>query len=224
MKNYKRTVLFANGDFPENDSLTLEEDDFLVAVDGGLRHLIQLGLTPQLLVGDLDSVNEEDLDHCMQWGVEILRFPTEKDETDLELALLEVLQRGFTDIVITCAVGDRLDHTFGNLALLALPELKGSHTFISQGATTIYLVDERIDLQTFPGALISLLPWGETVHGVTTTGLQYPLTDATLYPWKSLGLSNVATSNHVTVSVKTGQLFLFHIIEQTPLKEEDQDA
>ena len=78
MKNYKRSVLFANGDFPENDSLTLEEDDFLVAVDGGLRHLIQLGLTPQLLVGDLDSVNE---DKAENWIINITA--TYKNEFDL---------------------------------------------------------------------------------------------------------------------------------------------
>jgi thiamine pyrophosphokinase len=224
MKNFKRAILFANGDFPANDSLMIEEDDFLVAVDGGLRHLLFLGLTPQLLIGDLDSVTPHDLDSCMQWGIEILRFPPEKDETDLELAVLDALQRGFNDIVITCAVGGRLDHTLGNLSLLGLPELKGIHTRISHGATTIYLVNRRIDLPTSPGALISLLPWGEAVQGVTTSGLQYPLKDASLYPWRTRGLSNVATSNQISVTVKSGQLLLFHVIESKPLKRKDFDV
>lgn len=224
MKKYRRAVLFANGDFPENDMLTLNEDDFLVAVDGGLRHLLQLGLTPQLLIGDLDSVNAENLDRCMQWGVEILRFPPEKDETDLELAVREALQRGFSEIVITCALGNRLDHTLGNLALLALPELQGTHALISNGATSIYLVKDQIALETYPGALISLLPWGQPVDGVSTTGLQYELEDATLYPWKTLGLSNVATNSEVTVSIKSGQLFLFHVMDQKFLEEKEQDV
>lgn len=224
MKNYKRAVLFANGEFAEDTSLTLEDDDFLVAVDGGLRHLVQLDLTPQLLIGDLDSVSPQQLDSCMEWGVEILRFPPEKDQTDLELALLEVLQRGFSEIVITCAVGGRLDHTFANLALLAMPELKGAHVLISHGTTTIYLVSDRIDLQTFPGALISLLPWGGTAEGVKTNGLQYALSDAVLYPWKSLGISNVATSSQFSVSVKSGQLLLFHIIEDTQYEGKDTDV
>ena len=224
MKKYRRAVLFANGDFPENDMLTRNEDDFLVAVDGGLRHLLQLGLTPQLLIGDLDSVNAENLDRCMQWGVEILRFPPEKDETDLELAVREALQRGFSEIVITCALGNRLDHTLGNLALLALPELKGTHALISNGATSIYLVKDQIALETYPGALISLLPWGQPVDGVSTTGLQYELEDATLYPWKTLGLSNVATNSEVTVSIKSGQLFLFHVMDKKILEEKEQDV
>ena len=224
MENFNRAVLFANGDYPDFDSLSIGEDDFLVAVDGGLRHLLQLGLTPQLLIGDLDSVTPHDLDSCMQWGIEILRFPSEKDETDLELAVLDALQRGFTDIVITSAIGGRLDHTLGNLSLLGLPELKGTHTRISHGATTIYLVNERIDLPTSPGALISLLPWGETVHGVTTSGLQYPLTDATLQPWRTRGLSNVAISDQITVTVESGQLFLFHVIEPKPFTGKDPDA
>ena len=221
MKKYRRAVLFANGDFPENDMLTLNEDDFLVAVDGGLRHLLQLGLTPQLLIGDLDSVNAENLDRCMQWGVEILRFPPEKDETDLELAVREALQRGFSEIVITCALGNRLDHTLGNLALLALPELKGTHALISNGATSIYLVKDQIALESYPGDLISLLPWGQPVLGVSTTGLQYALEDATLYPWKTLGLSNVATSDQVTVSLKSGHLFLFHVTKTTKPAEKE---
>lgn len=224
MKKYRRAVLFANGDFPENDMLSLNEDDFLVAVDGGLRHLLQLGLTPQLLIGDLDSVNAENLDRCMQWGVEILRFPPEKDETDLELAVREALQRGFSEIVITCALGNRLDHTLGNLALLALPGLQGTHTLISNGTTSIYLVNDQIALETYPGALISLLPWGQPVDGVSTTGLQYALEDATLYPWKTLGLSNVAISSKVTVSIKSGQLFLFHVMDQKILEEKEQDV
>jgi len=223
MENYKRAVLFANGDFPEEDALVIEDSDFLVAVDGGLRHLLFLGLTPQLLIGDLDSVNTEDLGLCMEWGVEILRFPTHKDETDLELALLEVLQRGLTNIVITCAVGDRLDHTLGNLALLALPELKDAHVQISHGSTTIYCVNDHIDLETYPGALISLLPWGETAHGVSTTGLQYPLNDETLYPWKSRGISNIATSDHVTVTVKTGRLYLFYVTRQSTNSEKESN-
>ena len=224
MKNFKRAVLFANGDSPENDSLSIDEYDFLVAVDGGLHHLLQLGLTPQLLIGDLDSVTSEDLDSCMLWGVEILRFPPEKDQTDLELAVLEVLQRGFTDIIITCAIGGRLDHTLGNLALLALPELKGAHARISQGTTTIYFVNEHINLLTNPGDLISVLPWGETVHNINTIGLQYALTDATLYPWKSRGLSNVATANQVSVTVKSGQLFLFHVTKLLSSTEREDNG
>ncbi len=222
MKDFARAILFANADFPE-EGLFLLEDDFLVAVDGGLRHLLLLGLTPHLLIGDLDSVTSKDLDSCMQLGVEILRFPPQKDQTDLELAVLEVLQRGFTEIVITCAIGGRLDHTLGNLALLALPELKSSQVCISHGATTIYLVNERLKLPTNPGDLISLLPWGETVVGVTTTGLQYGLSDASLYPWKSRGLSNVATSTFISVSVRSGSLFLFHISKQASIGKDSND-
>jgi thiamine pyrophosphokinase len=224
MKKYKRAVLFANGDFPENDMLSLNEDDFLVAVDGGLRHLLQLGLTPQLLIGDLDSVYAENLDRCMQWGIEILRFPPEKDETDLELAVREALQRGFSEIVITCALGNRLDHTLGNLALLTMPELKNFHVLISHGSTSIHFIDDHIDLETYPGALISLLPWGEPARGVTTAGLSYALSDATLYPWKTRGLSNVATSAQASVTVKSGRLLLFHFMDQKVLEEKEQDV
>ena len=221
MKNFRRAILFANGDFPEEHSLIIEKDDFLVAVDGGLRHLIHLGLMPQLLIGDLDSVSPQELGSCMDWGVEVLRFPPEKDLTDLELAILEVLRRGFNEIVLTCAIGGRLDHTLGNLALLALPDLRDCHTYISHGNTAIYLINDHIDLPSYPGNLLSLLPWGEVVQGVTTAGLHYALNDATLYPWKTLGLSNVATSHQVTVSLKSGHLFLFHVTKTTKPAEKE---
>ena len=221
MKNFKRAILFANGDFKEHTSLVIRDDDFLVAVDGGLRHLITLQLTPHLIIGDLDSVTPQDLDLCIHWGVEIQRFPPKKDQTDLELAVLEVLRRGFTDILITAVTGGRLDHTVGNLAILALPQLSGTYTRIVENGTTIYHVNDQIDLETYPGALVSLLPWGDAVTGVNTSGLQYALNDAILYPWRTLGLSNVATCSQVSVSVKSGQLFLFHIRENPAISEEE---
>ena len=102
----------------------LQEDDFLVAVDGGLRHLLAINRQPHLLIGDLDSVTPEQLEALSSGGVEIQRFPVEKDETDLELALLETTRRGYKTIILVGALGGRIDQMLANLYLLMLPQLQ----------------------------------------------------------------------------------------------------
>ena len=94
MNSQVRAVLFVNG--PSFDLVPSIPDpaDFLVAVDGGLRHLLRIGLLPYLLIGDMDSVAPADLAICEEKHIEIMRFPPQKDQTDLELALDEVLRRG----------------------------------------------------------------------------------------------------------------------------------
>jgi len=126
----KRAVLFANGEAANPNSLELHADDFRVAVDGGLHKLQALQLAPHLLIGDMDSLSAQEVEACQQAGIEILRFPAAKNKTDLELALDEVLRRGFQEIMIVNALGGRLDQTLGNLSLLARPDLKKRSRFI----------------------------------------------------------------------------------------------
>jgi thiamine pyrophosphokinase len=86
---FQRALLFVNGDLPRNDWLAkfITSEDYLIAVDGGLRHLLKVDKIPHLLIGDLDSVSTAEVARMNQLGVEIRRYPTQKDETDLELAL-----------------------------------------------------------------------------------------------------------------------------------------
>lgn len=223
MQNYTRAILFANGDCPDELELQISDQDFLITVDGGLLNLRKLGLQPHLLIGDLDSISAADLHQCQQAGVEILRFSPQKDETDLELALLEAIKRGFPQILITCALGGRLDHTLGNLSILGMPEAKGLQISILDGQTSVYLVRDQLHLETAQGDLVSLIPAGTEVRGVRTSGLRYPLEDETLYPWKTRGLSNIALGERVSVYLRSGQLYVFHISTKTNTVEKEQD-
>jgi thiamine pyrophosphokinase len=94
MSKQQRAVLFANGEASNPTAIALHGGDYLVAVDGGLHHLQTLKLSPQLLIGDMDSLTAEEVETCREEGTEILRYPPAKDQTDLELALDEVLRRG----------------------------------------------------------------------------------------------------------------------------------
>ena len=220
MKNVKRAILFANGEIAKDTALEITPNDYLIAVDGGLRHFDRLNLSPNLLIGDLDSVNSSDLQKAEAAGVEILRFPVEKDESDLELAALEALKRDFSEILITGTSGGRIDHILACLAILAMPDLQKANAKIADGKSTVYYIKDDFSLDTEVGDLISLQAWGEGVHGLNTKGLKWELNNASLHPWGALGLSNLALQNRITVSLKSGQLFLTHTKNQHISKKE----
>src|SRR5262249_3455790 len=120
-------LIFANGEFEDGPAvraaLEIPSPRLVIAVDGGLRHVLDSGLTPDLVVGDLDSISVPLLETRAPHA-EILRFPAHKDETDLELALLAAVNRGWHTIRVLGAIGGRLDQTLGNVWLLALPALQ----------------------------------------------------------------------------------------------------
>lgn len=210
MTNNPRAVLFANGQATERALLPLEPGDYLVAVDGGLHPMQALQLTPNLLIGDLDSVTAAEVAECQEKGVEILRYPPAKDQTDLELALDQVLARGFRRIMLAFALGGRLDHTLGNLGLLSRPDLAGCEVWLDDGKSRVSLLRDQITLQTSPGDLVSLLPWNAPAEGVRTSGLAYPLNGETLLPYKTRGISNLSTAGSCSISLQNGLLLVIH--------------
>ena len=215
MKNERSALLVANGDPQRNLGDLISDHDFLIAVDGGLRHLLALKRFPDLLIGDLDSITSEELQACIDHGVEILRFKAEKDESDLELALLEALKRGYSDLSITNAGGGRVDHLLGNLSLLFHPALQHAKIKMTDQSSNFYPLTQTVTLKTKSGDLISLIPWQDSAIGVTTANLAYPLDNETLLPYGTRGLSNVALGGEITVSLQSGQILLVH----TPTQE-----
>lgn len=221
MKKTKSALIVANGEAQSDLDQLLRCHDCVIAVDGGLRHLLALGLFPHLLIGDLDSITQDQLKICQDNQVEILRYKSEKDESDLEIALYEALKRDFRKITIACAVGGRVDHELSNIALLFHPSLEGFEVTLRGERTAIYALDGGITLATRPGDIISLLPWGKPASGVKTTGLVYSLTYETLLPYETRGLSNLCLGDTAAISLQQGRLLLIHI--STPLKERLSD-
>lgn len=208
MQTDKRAVLFVNGQAKPGFEVSLLPGDFLVAVDGGLRHLKRLGLKPDLLIGDLDSVDADELAEIEEVGVEVLRFPPAKDQTDLELALDYALRIGYAQITIAYPFGDRIDHTLGNFSLLARPDLAGRTLTLDDGQVEARLLDQSASLPTHPGDLVSLLPWDEPVTEITIKGLQYPLNNETLVPWRTRGISNGALTDSIEINFRSGRLLV----------------
>lgn len=207
-----RVVIFANGDLPDPRAAreTLVEDDLLVAADGGARHALALGRSPDVVIGDLDSLEQETLAGLREQGAAIQAHPRDKDETDLELALRYALARQPQAIRIVGALGDRLDHTLANLMLLTTPELAGVDVRVDDGLVQAFFCRDRAEVRGAAGDLLSLLPWGGPVSVASTQGLQWPVQDETLHPDRSRGISNRLLSDRAVIAVRSGTLLVVH--------------
>jgi len=213
----KRAVIFANGDLRDAKKIKVQigAENFLIAADGGYQHLKILGLTPNLVIGDLDSMQKSDVQQLQDDGVELLRFPPEKNETDLELSLLEAAARGYQDILIVAGLGWRLDQTLGNLGLLKSPALANCHIKMDDGCVEVWnLIDskypEGLQILGKKGEVISLLAFSSIVKGIITEGLKYPLAGEDLSPFQTRGISNEMLGTTAKVSLSQGELIVIH--------------
>jgi thiamine pyrophosphokinase len=207
-----RAVIFANGRLtnPENVRELISPGDFLILADGGSRHAKKLGLVPAVLIGDLDSTPAREVRRLESLGVEVIRFPKEKDETDLELALDFAVKKGYKKILVLAPFGGRLDQTLGNINLLLREDLKDIEIRMDDGKDEVFLIRSQVQVHGRQGETISLLPLGGKVEGVTTDGLQYPLRGETLFPEQTRGISNCMTTGKAEVRWIRGVLLVIH--------------
>ena len=193
------------------------EPSLIVAADGGALKAERLGLRPDLVVGDGDSLPSEKAAQLRDSGVEVILHPIAKDESDTELAVREALARGASSLVLLGAFGgERVEHTVANLLLLALPELAGIEAALVDGASTVRVIGlggpASIEIQGTPGDFVSLFPLSENVEGVTTDGLRFPLTGETLMQGPARGLSNELIGSSASVSTRSGRLAVIHTV------------
>ncbi|MCX7682395.1 MAG: thiamine diphosphokinase [Anaerolineae bacterium] len=214
-----RALIFANGECVLPPYRLVHPGDLIIAANGGRRHAAALGLTPHIVIGDLDSLTPDDREALEAAGVEIISFPPRKDETDLELALGYAVRAGADQITILGAVGDRLDQTIANVTLLALPELEGVDVRIVNGSQTAFLIWDEAVIAGRPGDTVSLIPWGGDAFGISTEGLEWPLRNEPLYFGSARGVSNVLISEQARIRVSKGRLLcvVTHLEQVTSL-------
>lgn len=216
-------IVVADGDAPDPADLEASwpgwalDASLVVAADGGARGAERLGLRTDLVVGDGDSLGPVALASLEAAGVAVERAPIDKDESDTELAVHAAVQRGADRITIVGAFGGaRLDHELANVGLLALDVLATRRACLLDARARVSLVRapgahggpvER-GLPGPVGALVSLLPAGGPVRGITTRGLRYPLHDGSLVPGPARGLSNVREEPDAAVVVREGRLLV----------------
>ncbi|MGH2348182.1 MAG: thiamine diphosphokinase [bacterium] len=201
-------VVIANGRFRRSAALRalVAKADLVICADGGLAHARALGRPPQIVVGDFDSAPPALIAWARRHRAKLLKYPADKNKSDTELALDAAAERGAREIDFIAVTGGRPDHFLANLLLLVAARRKGLVARIHDGLSLLFLVDDGPPLPAVRGDTLSLLALSETVEGVTTVGLAYPLKDGTLALGSSLGISNVVVSVPASVSVGKGLL------------------
>jgi thiamine pyrophosphokinase len=206
------TLVLANGELYEAKILqrriSEEVFDLVIGVDGGSRYAAELNVTIDVIIGDMDSVSRHEL--VEHKNTRLLSYPEEKDETDLELALLYATEQGADKIIAVGIMGGRMDMTISNIQLVAYLSSDFCRIEVWHGNQTGWVIQPPgEDIQGNPGDTISLVPISGDASGIITKGMKYPLNNEKL-TMKSRGVSNriESTSAHVTFS--SGLLLVVH--------------
>lgn len=212
----KTSLIFAGGLIPTDATLNivraLQNISSVIAADSGLHVAQKLNMHVDIVIGDFDSVDATALSRATSEGTQVIRHSADKDFTDLESAILHAADHGAEKIIIVTAGGGRLDHQLGVLAAMFNPILQktqiqaiwdDSYIYALQGPTTCEF-EARIN-DTF-----GLQSWGDSAAQITTTGLQWPLTDESLSNFETRGVSNIAIARQVSIAIKSGRLLVIH--------------
>ena len=190
------------GDF--YGQITKCEGDIIIAADGGYDSLVRHGYTPDVLIGDFDSILAD-----VPEGIRTVTHPKEKDETDMFLAYYEGVKLGYSEFVLLGATGGRLDHTYANLSLLLYAKEKGHNVTVMDERSIIFCIrNEAITLAGNRGATLSVFAIGGEARGVSIKGAKYEVTGVTLSPAFPLGVSNEFTYLDARISVEDGALLV----------------
>ncbi len=198
-----RCLVFCAGGF---DGLLFPpgKEDFIIAADGGVRHVQALHLTPDMVLGDFDSLGYAPEN--------ALRYPVEKDDTDAMLAARHGLQQGFAEFIFYGALeGPRLDHTIANLQTLRFLADRGAKAaLVGKTQTVTLLKDGALSFPETAQGTISLFCMGSPAKGVTIRGLKYPLENGNMDAGFPLGVSNQFLGRQASVTVETGSLLVIY--------------
>ncbi len=209
--NGSPALVLAAGDAPEPIP-PLDGAAYVVAADGGLVHAARLGVTPDVVVGDLDSASPADVEEAIAAGARVERHSADKDATDWELALHHVRNAGFRRVVIVGGGGGRVDHFLSNALVLTSPELATLEVVWHLGTATVRVARPELSV-SIPGTAgdpVTLLAVGGDATGIATSGLRWRLDGATLPPATSRGVSNELVDPPATVSIGSGALLVIH--------------
>jgi thiamine pyrophosphokinase len=186
-----------------------------IAADSGFDLARRLNILPDLLVGDFDSLeHSRELEEYPQ--ERIRRYPRDKDDTDAELGLKALWERGIQRVVVAGGGGGRVDHLLG---LICLFEREKTPTLWYTSKEIIQVVEGKHVVSGCQGQTVSFFPLGETVAGMSSSGLKWPL-DGLEWRRGDMGISNVFTEDPCTISVRQGRLLMIRtIVEEEDARE-----
>ena len=197
----KKGIIFAGGDFsvPQNLNDVLKEQPVIVCADSGYDNAVRLGIVPDVIIGDMDSVKLD-----LPQTVNRIKLNCEKDDTDTQVCIDYLIEQGCDEIILLCALGGRQDHLLANIMLTVYTAKRGVKLIIKSSVADIFAITGRVEISGEKGDWLSLIPVLSDAEGVTLSGLKYPLKDAILEAGKTMGISNEFVSEKATVTVKKG--------------------
>ena len=177
-------------------------DDFIVCADSGYSFAKKAGLTPNLIIGDFDSLKEE-----LPQNTEVVKLNTHKDDTDTEHCVMECIRRGYKDFLLLGSIGGRTDHTFANIATLAfLSEYNYNGIARNNGEEIRILKEGSYEMNNKKGLIFSVFPYG--CESVNVKGAEYMLNNKTLTYNVSRGISNVFVDDEAEITINRGRAIL----------------
>ena len=204
-------LVVTGGPIPANQG-PLPSANLIIAADGGADNAAALGLTVDLVIGDLDSVSSAAVARAKK----VERHPEDKDETDLELALSAAVAAGTGSVTVVGTLGGRVDHALANLLVAAGDRWANLRIDLRIDGAQAWVVRDHVEIVAQVGDVVSLLAVGGRATGVTTTGLAWPLANAEVKPGVGLGLSNRMAAPKAEVVVNDGTLLV--IVDRTGLE------
>jgi thiamine pyrophosphokinase len=211
-----KLLIMSNGEYGSLEWYREKKGLFerIICADGAAEHALQIGVLPDLVVGDMDSISEEVKAALEEQGVNFLLFPQEKDYyTDTQLAFRLVAEEGPHEVTVWGGTGTRLDHTLSNLSSAVSLLREGAAVTFESPWLSIYLVSDSLELNGQPGEIVSVLVLGDRAAGVSLHGFKYLLDNVVLRGDWQYAVSNVLIRPQARVQVAAGVLAVFHYRE-----------
>jgi len=206
----KRIFLISGGEIRDplflKDRLAFAERSDLICADRGALHLYRLGLVPEAIIGDMDSLDPELVRFFEEEGCRFIRYSERKDETDTELALAYAFLQEPESVHIFAATGGRLDHTLANISLLVSGAEKGIPVDLVSEWGDVFLVHKSYRIDGEAGQTVSFFPLTSSVEGITLKGFEYPMTGGVMKLGHPMGISNRLTAAQGLIVVESGYL------------------
>jgi len=202
-------TIFANGDISAN-KINILPNTKVIAADGGASKCLSLGIIPQVVIGDFDSLTQDELRILEFSGATLIRYPTSKDETDLELTLNYAIDEGATEIYLYGLLGGRWDMSIANIMLLTSTRFEKIHLFILHEDSEFFILRGGMKLVFYGnlGDIVSVIPLSHQAEGISYSGLEWPLLEETLWAGSQRGVSNQMVEKESQISLNSGVLFV----------------
>jgi len=205
-----KVIIFTNGEYYNKvfyeGYLKEIKADYLICADGGANYARELNLIPDIIIGDMDSITAET--RVFFKTIKFESYPSKKDETDTELAITHAIKMGADKVIILGGLGSRMDHSLGNIYLLKRFIDVGIEAEMVNEKNRIRMIGKTTTFYFSTGTIVSILPIGGVVEGLTITGFEYPINEGQMTIDKPYGISNVTNDNTQCIAFKEGLLLI----------------